>query len=210
MGRPMSESGLATLRRTLLSRYEVLVRRLTRRLGSSDRAAEALQETFLKLERTEDLGPVANPEAYLLRVAVNMAGSQDRAERRRLKSDEVDALLGVADPAPDPEAVMMSLSDLEALRRVLMDLPARQREILLRARVEGESGQALAERFGVTTRTIELELRRALDFCAARIDRKVIQRFGPARRVASTEGRVESPVDPEQPSTSEGSARSQG
>jgi RNA polymerase sigma factor (sigma-70 family) len=201
----MKDSSITALRRTLLSRYEILARRLTRRLGSADQAAEALQDTFLKLERTKELGPVRNPEAYLLRVALNMAGGRDRAERRRLKSDEIDALLGVADPLPDPETVIIARSELDALRRVLADLPARQCDILLRARVGGETGQALADRYGVTTRTIELELRRALDFCAARIDRKVIQRFGPPRRAASSEEKGRDPVDPQQPQASEGS-----
>ncbi len=134
-----------------------------------------------------------------------MAGGRARSERRRqLGRAEVDALLDAPDPAPDPEAVLLSRSDLEALQRVLLELPPRQREILLSARVEGISGAALAERFGVSTRTIELELRRALDFCAAKIDREVVQRFGPPRRAASLERKEEALLRPPTAMTIEG------
>jgi len=61
------------LRNLLLSSYEDLANWLTRRLGSQELAREALQETYLRLERGNEIGPVHSPKAYLLRTAINIA-----------------------------------------------------------------------------------------------------------------------------------------
>ncbi len=54
----------------LLAGYEDFALWLTRRLGSSELARDALQETFLRLERGSEIGPVNSPKAYLLRIAL--------------------------------------------------------------------------------------------------------------------------------------------
>ena len=93
-------SSLAVLRDFMLQRYDDLKARLTRRLGCADMASDALQDTWLRLEGKDELGPVDSPGAYLLRMAVNVAVDQQRAENRRLTSSEAEALLALLDPAP--------------------------------------------------------------------------------------------------------------
>jgi RNA polymerase sigma factor (sigma-70 family) len=46
-------------------------------------------------------------------------------------------------------------------------LPERQRRILLMSRLEKQSHSAIASHFDVSTRTVELELKRALTACHA-------------------------------------------
>ena len=93
-------SSLAVLRDFMLQRYDDLKARLTRRLGCADMASDALQDTWLRLEGKDELGPVDSPGAYLLRMAVNVAVDQQRAENRRLTSSEAEALLALPTPRP--------------------------------------------------------------------------------------------------------------
>jgi RNA polymerase sigma-70 factor (ECF subfamily) len=184
----MSDPGLALLRQTLLARYDTLIRYLTRRLGSADRAAEALQDAYLKLERTNEIEPVRDPEAYLLRMAANLAKVRSRTEQRRSRTEEASVDPNdLGDMFPDPETVAMDRSEINALKRALAELPARQREIVILARVRELSHGEIAERFGVSTRTVRVDLQHAVEYLAKRIGRKAVRRFSLPRRAASSD-----------------------
>jgi DNA-directed RNA polymerase specialized sigma24 family protein len=58
------------LRSLLMSKYEELKRVLARRLGSLDVATDVLHDTYLRLERFDEVAHVANPQAYLFRMAL--------------------------------------------------------------------------------------------------------------------------------------------
>ena len=66
-----------------------------------------------------------------------------------------------------------------AVRQALSELSPRRRQILLASRVEGLPLRVIAERHGISQRMIELELKAALMYCGQRVDRKIVQRFGP-------------------------------
>src|SRR5262249_17370078 len=150
----MAETSRAILRRLLVAGYDDLKRRLTRRLGSADLAAEALQDTFLRLECAGEIGPGSSPRAYLLRIPPNIAPNRRISENRRLTVPETDALLEMPDETPDPARAAEARSEIAALKRALAELPARRRDIFLAAWVEELPHQQIAERFDVSVRTI--------------------------------------------------------
>lgn len=160
------------LRGALIASYDRLIVRLARRLGSTELAFEVLHETFLRLEQRRDLGDVKNPEAYLLRIALNLAVDRRRADRKHRAGVGSDGLPLIADQAPSPAKVAEDRSLIECLKRAIAELPPRRREVLLAARVEGKTNRELAERYGVTVRTIELELKSAIEHCAQRVLRE--------------------------------------
>ena len=168
----MTDASLAELRRVLLLRYEELKSRLTRHLGSSELAGEALQDTWLRLERGEGIFSVQNHDAYLFRVAVNLARDRQRGEDRRLNTNEVETLLTVVDDAPNSERVVVARSDLHALERAMANLPPRQRAILLAARLDGLSRREIARHYRISVRLVQRELQEAQDYCAARVKRE--------------------------------------
>lgn len=158
---------------------EALRRFLARRTGSAEAAEDLAQDMWLRLAGAAGERPVANPDAYVFRVAANMAIDRGRAEqRRRLTPIEIDALLAVPDEAPGPEAQAAGRAELALLARALAELPARRREILLACRIDGVPHREIATRFGVTTRTVEKEILRALTHCARRMGRVAHRRFG--------------------------------
>jgi RNA polymerase sigma-70 factor (ECF subfamily) len=156
--------------------------RLTRRLGSADLASEALQDTFLRLECAGEIGPVSSPRAYLLRIALNIATNRRISENRRLTVPESEALLEMPDESPDPARTAEARSEIAALKRALAELPARRRDIFLAAWVEELPHQQIAERFDLSVRTIQIELRQALEYCGQRLEREQRKNFAFAPR----------------------------
>ncbi|PMY95037.1 RNA polymerase subunit sigma-70, partial [Pseudomonas sp. FW305-124] len=77
-----------------------------------------------------------SPKAYLFRIALNIATDRRRAEKRRLTSDEVDAMLETPDDQPDAARVIENRSDVEHLKRAIAELPERRRRVLMLSRIE--------------------------------------------------------------------------
>lgn len=65
------------------------------------------------------------------------------------------------------------------------ELTVRQREILIAARVDDLPQQEIADRFRISVRMVGKELKKALEHCGERLDRRVVQRFGPGAGKAS-------------------------
>ncbi len=168
----VSEASRITLQKLLVSCYASFAQRLTRMLGSSELAQDALHETYVRLQRDIEIGPVQNPQAYLLRMAVNIASNRRKSDRRLLGTDETDTILTFADDAPDPARTTEARSEMQALLRVVEELPKRRRDIFLASWVDEISHPEIAKRFGITIRTVQIELRDALEHCAQRLNKR--------------------------------------
>ncbi|MNL42716.1 extracytoplasmic-function sigma-70 factor [compost metagenome] len=103
-----------------------------------------------------------------MRMATNLALDRLQRDRRYMSADEVDTLmLEIADPAPGPAQTVAARDEVEALARLIDSMPPRRRAIFLAVRVEERSNQEVAVRFGVSTRLVGLELKRAHEYCMA-------------------------------------------
>jgi len=162
-----------------LAHYEAFRKRLRRRLGSDDLALDALQETWLRVERMGAAQPQRNAVAYLFRMAINAASDQRSAQARVLTSSEVEALMDEGTDHLDPATVTIGRAQMRALADALGELPARQRAILIAARVDQRPIEAIAAEHGVSSRMIGKDLKKALQHCATRLERPLVQRFGP-------------------------------
>jgi RNA polymerase sigma-70 factor, ECF subfamily len=169
------------LHRQLVDNYDDLVRKLTRRLGSSDFAYEALHETFLRLDRVTDAVPVCSPADYIFRTAVNVAKDRQKAQNYRVSRTEVDALLDICDDAPDPAKVVEARSEIEAFKRALAELPVRPREVLRSISIDGKSRDEVAAHLQVSVRTVENDLKQALSHCAGKLGHILPRRLGGPR-----------------------------
>lgn len=151
-----------SLRAAFVERYPDLVRALGRRLGSADRAREALHDVWLKLERGGRLSEVHDPSAYLARAAINADYQRIKTHRRQ------EALLSGNESLLEPEAaevedIVLWRSEWNAIRRKVEKLPARRRAIFLAAYGEELPLPQIAERHGVSLRTVQMDLKAALE-----------------------------------------------
>jgi RNA polymerase sigma-70 factor (ECF subfamily) len=174
------ESSSLPLLRLFMERRQELRRRLKNRLGSDELANDALQETYLRLERMGDNACVSsNPAGYLFRMAVNAATDQRQADARYLTGSEVEDLLNVGSDTHDPARIVHARLEVQVLEQALGELTERQRAILIAARIDDDPQEDIARRFGISVRMVGKELKKALEHCGRRLDRKVVQRFGP-------------------------------
>lgn len=160
----MTDDARLALTDYLAKHYANLRRRLTQVLGNSDLAGDALQDTWVRLHGKEDESPIHSPAGYVVRMAVNIAVDIQRRQSRSVSFDEVAALMELADPAPDPAQTAETRSDLDRLLKLMERLPERRRTILMLVRLEHLPQKEVAQRLGITTSTVEHELRRAHDF----------------------------------------------
>lgn len=174
----MVETGLSALRQLLVSRYDDLRRRLTRRVGSSDVAAEALHETWIRLGQIKEVASVRRPESYLYRIALNVAVDRHRAEIRWSDKAAIEALLRSDDDQLDPEHIVLMRSEMAALEATLRELPERRRAIFCAALIEELPYREIAGRFGISLRSVEREMNLAFEHCGRRIEN-----FSARRRV---------------------------
>lgn len=165
--------GLPVLRHFLVQHYEQLKRSVTRRIGCQDLAGDALQETWLRLQRDEAEHVVRNPKAYLTRMAVNISIDALRRQSHVLSMEEIESLMEMApDSAPGPAEIADDRSQLLALQDILVNMPKRRREVLILVRWENWSQKDVAQHLGVSLRVVEYELKAAQEYCAARLSQR--------------------------------------
>jgi RNA polymerase sigma-70 factor (ECF subfamily) len=174
----VSASNRSILQAMLAADYDGLIRRLTRRFGCSDFASDTLHETFTRLDGVSDKTLVQSPKDYLFRTAINVGKNRRRAERLRASAAEIDAILDVADETPDPAQTIEARSEMDALLHALDELPSRTRRAFEAALFDNKPYSEIAETLGVSLRTVERDIQRAIELCASRIGKAPMARSG--------------------------------
>lgn len=144
-------------------------RYLTGRTGSQQDAEDLTQEAWIKLARN---GPAAAsmPGAYLNRIARSLAIDHGRSAKRNLSSGEIVDLMSVPEDSPGPDKIVEDREQMRLLARILDELPQRQRAILTMVRLEQRRQTDIAAELGLSVRTVEYDLRKALQYCSQRLD----------------------------------------
>lgn len=136
---------------------------LLRRTGDPSAADELIQEVWLRVADPASRPSLDKPEAYLQRVAANLA--IDHLRRRKFQTGFLATgidVADVADPAPDPHQQLAARQKLDALRTLIDQLPPKRREAFLLYRGQGLSLKAAAAALGVAPQTVRLQAARAL------------------------------------------------
>ncbi len=114
----------------LVERYEGPLCRYARRLlGDPDRAQDAVQETFLRLCRTERRRLAGAEQPWLFTVCRSRALDQLRKEGRMSGLSEERAA-AVADPQPGPAGQAAQQEEAARVAQALGRLPQKEQEVL--------------------------------------------------------------------------------
>ncbi len=164
---PPAEDHGAVLREFLASNYARLHQRLQRHLGCPDLASDCLHDAWLRLGEMGVAEPVHSPEAYVYRVACNLAMDRLRSHRPWQYAGDLESELeALADHAPGPDLIAEARSELQAVERAMERLPRRHRSVLIGLRIEEKTRQEVADWLRISLRSVDTALRQALDHCA--------------------------------------------
>jgi len=140
-----------------------------RRFGNRADAADATQETFLRLLATAQRNLIENPKTYLFRTARNVAYDQQQLQRRRRQVEcpitDEQAILNVPCDTPSPEKVLIDRERIVLFEQTLIGLPDRARKVMLLNRMEGWSYPVIARFLGVSQNTVYNDMRLAMAHC---------------------------------------------
>ena len=143
-----------------------------RRLRNREDAADATQETFLRLLTASPKDDLRNPHAYLFQVAKSVAhGITARLMRdSALFSGDLENLQ-IADDTPSAERVVAARQQLGLLIETISALPPKCRVVFVLSRLEGLSNGEIAAKLRITRNMVEKHIIRALMACRqARLD----------------------------------------
>jgi len=170
---PDLEMVASGLNAVLLANREALLRFLRAR-GAGDDAEDILQELWLKVERLRAPGPIADPRAYLFRMADNLMHDRVRTTMRRVHREQAWSAAGHdpegRDDTPSAEHVLVARERLLQVERALATLGERTQSIFRRFRLDGMSQSRIAQEEGISLSAVEKHLQRAYRVVAALAD----------------------------------------
>ncbi|BFO55183.1 MULTISPECIES: RNA polymerase sigma factor [Comamonadaceae] len=159
--------------------YRELLGFLSRAVKDRDTAADLTQESYARVLAVQQSGqPVHDPRALLYRTARNLMIDQHRRADVRVDSGMAASLddqeAGLDDlpgpPSQQPDAILSTRENLAAVIAVIDKLPPRCREAFILYKFDGLSYAEIAERMGISPRTVEMQLKIAMQACWRRLD----------------------------------------
>lgn len=139
---------------------------LTRRLGAlAAEAEDIVQETYMRVARYVGEGAVVHPRALLLTIAGNLARDRARGAARRghiVRGDEAALVLNRLGVPGCQEQDML-------LKQLVLTLPEPLRDVFVLSRFTGMSYEDIASHFGLSVKTVEWRMSKALALCASRL-----------------------------------------
>ena len=141
--------------------YSPMVRFCVRYVADSDLASEIVQDLFVKLwSNREKISFNTSFESYMLTSVRNSALTYINKERShaeanlRVFSEESDNT--------DPSETLQSTNLEESYRKILKDMPEKRREVFLASRYDGLKYSEIAEKLGISQKTVEAQMSAAI------------------------------------------------
>ncbi len=136
-------------------------------VGAAD-VDDLIQETYARLLRAREAGPIASPRGLLFATARNAARDlfRRRAVADTMPIAEIDGSR-VFDEAPGVAETVSRRQEADLLAAAIAELPPRCREILVLRKFENLSHREIAKKLGIAEHTVEAQLTKALHRCEA-------------------------------------------
>ena len=125
---------------------------------------------FAQRADVRSVDKLANPRAYLYRIAHNLAinaGKRERVRRKYLESSPDPKEIQDGRPDWDPEVVLQDRQRYALVKAAIRALPRRRRLYLLMNRVEGLSYAEIGRRMNLSESVIRKQVARAVSECVA-------------------------------------------
>ena len=131
---------------------------LRRQYGAQD-AEDLVQETYLRMARYDRAEQIRHPRALMMQIARNVATDRFRRAQRETEASVT---------APDIEAFGAPAGQQQAVlvKQMVLALSPKLRDVFLLNQIEGLTYPEIARLRGISVKTVEWRMRKALARCA--------------------------------------------
>ncbi|WP_437879809.1 sigma-70 family RNA polymerase sigma factor [Pseudomonas sp. LRF_L74] len=137
---------------------------LRQRLNNSADAADLAQDTFVRVLLARSTESVREPRHYLATIARGLV--IDLYRRRSLEQAYRDALANLPEAAqPSLEEQALLLEALVQIERMLDGLGRKVKQTFILSQLEGLTYAQIAERLGISLRTVNNHMAKAMEHC---------------------------------------------
>jgi RNA polymerase sigma factor (sigma-70 family) len=126
---------------------------------------DIVQEMYARLASLENVKNIRNPRQYAAQTAISIALNLARHARvvPMIPVGDLEEL-GLASLEPSPERAINSQDELKQLENTLRELPPLCRTAFLLRRVDGLSQKEVADKLGISVKTVEKYMARSVRF----------------------------------------------
>ncbi len=167
----------AAITEAFLANKASLARYITTFFVGREEIEDTLQQTYLKTLVSGSRTEIRAPQAYLFRVARNIALNKITRNRKiffeNVESVD-DALASQMAEAEthDLSDLVYSQEKLAAFTEAVESLPPRCRTVFLMQKIDGSTYKEIGNELGISVRTVEKHLEKGLKRCAEHLGRK--------------------------------------
>lgn len=129
---------------------------------------DVVQESYLRFWKAHATTPIQSARAFLFGIARRFAVDIIRKERRTTAHNVVmdfDAV-SVIDNKVDAAEAACTQEEIALLAQAIHSLPGRCREIMILRKLDQLSHREIADRLGISTATVEVQIFRGMEKCA--------------------------------------------
>lgn len=176
--------------REVLVHEAALLRYLSRVWPNRSDVHDLRQDIYIRVYEAAKLAPPSSAKAFLFSTARNLL--IDRVRRSRIvtiRSVGDFAELNVLTDEVTPERHLTAGQELDLLARAFRRLPPREREVIWLRRVDELPQKEVASRLGISEKTVETHLRRAVQTVANSLYSRAARQTGFAQEPAEGESR---------------------
>jgi RNA polymerase sigma factor (sigma-70 family) len=160
----------ATVSRLFRNHNRMLVEFLYAHLKNTHEAKEIAQEAYMKLLQLDDRSATSFLQAYLFRIAKNLALDHLRQRRSRRRLDQLNSANNNRFSDLGPERTAIARQELALLARAVAELPPKCQEAFRLHKLEDRPLSDVAAQMGISERMVRKHVRRALIYAGLRRD----------------------------------------
>lgn len=136
------------------------IRSALMRRGAAQDTDDFIQEAFARLVNYEREQVVVEPEAFLMRTAINLSIDAHRARVVHGEQVVLEEVI-LVDDAPPVESVVLGRERLVRLEQCLARLGEKPRAIFMAHRIDGLTYREIADQHGLSVSTVEKHVAKA-------------------------------------------------
>jgi RNA polymerase sigma factor (sigma-70 family) len=141
--------------------------RFAARRGAGHGAEDVVQDAWLRLRDRADPADWREPRAVLFTTTAHLAIDAHRRDRRAAGLADAVAADAAGASAPAPDRLLEARARVERLAAALESVAPACRDAFLMNRLDGLTHRQIARRLGVSTKTVQRHIERALLACVA-------------------------------------------